>query len=56
VGDPGALEVYGRKRDDVEIDGTVQRLFANQEKIDPELLYHHRFGIFEDGNIEDEEE
>lgn len=57
VGDPGALEIYGRKRDDIDLDeGTIQRLFANQENINPELLYHHRYGIFDDGNIEDEEE
>ena len=57
VGDPDALERYGHKRQTTEIDNnTIPTLFARQQRIDPENLFRHRYGIFEDGNIEDKEE
>src|SRR5690625_5033533 len=57
VGDPDALYKYGRRKLDVEpITGTTPRVYAEQDKYDPSNAYVHRFGIYENGNIEDPEE
>jgi len=57
VGDPDALYKYGRRKLDVEpITGTTPRVYSEQDKYDASHAYIHRFGIYENGNIEDPEE
>src|SRR5690625_4717346 len=57
VGDMDALYKYGRRKLDVEpIDGTTPRVYSEQDKYDASHAYLHRYGIYENGNIEDPEE
>lgn len=57
VGDPDALYQYGRRKEDVpDVVGTIPQVFAEQEKLNPETIYKHRFGLCENGNIDDQEE